>query len=355
MSLIDIQHFRLKNEDDAFAFDNLIASNANVVVVDQIWDQLTDLVKILFIGQLHSESDITCAIENHIGSSTQQEYGVWIYYPWKNVIVHLLDEEEFLIVKTNRNKDKITEQEQKFLRTKKIGVIGLSVGHSAATTIALEGIAGEIRLADFDTLDLSNCNRIKTSITNIGLPKFVITAREILEIDPFIKITCFPKGITEENIDAFITANGVLDAIVEECDSVSIKILARTKARQYKIPLIMEMSDRGMIDIERYDLDCDYPMFHGALAAYDFNEKSANSMVGNEKLQLMYDMVGGANISTQLKNALPKIGVSLLTYPQLASAVMLGGGIATDVLRRILLQQLEKSGRFYVDLDQILN
>ena len=47
---------------------------------------------------------------------------------------------------------------------------------------------GEIRLADFDEIDLSNLNRVRTHLINIGINKAVIVAREIAEIDPYLKV-----------------------------------------------------------------------------------------------------------------------------------------------------------------------
>jgi hypothetical protein len=42
------------------------------------------------------------------------------------------------------------------------------------------------------------------------------------------------------------------------------------------------------------------------------------------------------------------------TWPQLGSAVTLGGAVTTDVARRVLLGQLTRSGRFYVDLEALI-
>ena len=41
-----------------------------------------------------------------------------------------------------------------------MAVAGLSVGRAVVSTMAHEGIGGELRLADFDVLDLSNLNRV---------------------------------------------------------------------------------------------------------------------------------------------------------------------------------------------------
>ena len=50
--------------------------------------------------------------------------------------------------------------EQERLRGLCVAVAGLSVGRAVVSTLAHEGIGGELRLADFDALDLSNLNRV---------------------------------------------------------------------------------------------------------------------------------------------------------------------------------------------------
>ena len=124
-------------------------------------------------------------------------------------------------------------------------MVGLSVGQSIAMTLVLERDCGEINIADFDTIELSNLNRIKTGIYNLGLKKSVQAAREIAELDPYIKVVCYEEGITENNVDDFLTKNGKLDLLIEECDSLDIKILSRIKAKQYGIPVLMETNERG--------------------------------------------------------------------------------------------------------------
>jgi len=61
--------------------------------------------------------------------------------------------------------------------------------------IAMEGLAGEIRLADFDTLELSNLNRIPASVLDLGVNKAVVAARRIAEIDPYLRVVVEPTGI----------------------------------------------------------------------------------------------------------------------------------------------------------------
>ncbi|WP_461487399.1 ThiF family adenylyltransferase, partial [Pedobacter sp.] len=187
---------KLSNTADKAKFDELINNTQGLQVFDTIKEQVAELLRCLNPLIIFSPKEILeQTISKKLGNS--DEYGVWVYYSWSNKLVHLLDEEEFIIVRTNRNKYKITEEEQQLLATKKIGIMGLSVGQSVALTLAMERGFGELRIADFDELDLSNINRIRTGVQNIKLKKTVIVAREIAEIDPFLNVVCYHDGITE--------------------------------------------------------------------------------------------------------------------------------------------------------------
>lgn len=115
--------------------------------------------------------------------------------------MHLLDRDEYFEVITNRNQNKITREEQQHLRTKRIVVMGLSVGGEVAVTVAQEHLCGEIVLADFDRLDLSNLNRLNAGCDELGLKKTTIAALRIARIDPYLKITVFDEGVTEATVD----------------------------------------------------------------------------------------------------------------------------------------------------------
>lgn len=122
---------------------------------------------------------------------------------------------------------------------------------------------GELRLADFDTMELSNMNRIRTGGHNLDVPEAV--AREIVEIDPFLEATIFKDGLNEGNIKDFFEKDEHLLLLVEECDGLDMKIIGRQKAKALKIPFEMDTSDRGMVDVERFDLELNRPILQGLL------------------------------------------------------------------------------------------
>jgi molybdopterin/thiamine biosynthesis adenylyltransferase len=348
------EFYRIKNPDESVALATLLAEKSNLHVFDTIYSQLKDLVKGLNPKVIFNDVTIEEAITKHLNGTDLEEYGVWVYYPWAEKLVHMLDEKEFIQVRTGRNKHKITQEEQDLLIQKKIGVIGLSVGQSVSLTLAIERGCGELRIADFDLLDLTNLNRIRAGVSNVDLKKTVIVAREIAEIDPFLKVSCFHEGITDENIDAFITENGKLDLLIDECDGIDIKILCRLKARKYQIPVLMEASDRGTIDIERFDLEPSRPILHGYIEHLDVS-KVKFLKTNEEKVPYILPIAGVETLSTRMKASMMEIEQTITSWPQLASAVAYGGGITADLARRILLKQLSISGRFFVDIEEIIS
>ncbi len=257
--------FRLTENSDRQELNRLSQSHPNLQIYDTIEGQLIELIKTQHPSQRFTDKQLSAKIHQHLGGVPPEEYGVWVYYPWSDRLLHILDEKEFIQLRTSRNQYKITREEQDTLARQKIGIIGLSVGQSIALTMAMERTFGEVRLADFDSLELTNMNRIRTGVHNLGVSKVIIAAREIAEIDPFLRVECFPEGITEENIDRFLLEGGKLDILVDECDSLDIKIICRQRAKALQIPVVMDTSDRGLVDVERFDLEPERPILHGLI------------------------------------------------------------------------------------------
>jgi molybdopterin/thiamine biosynthesis adenylyltransferase len=324
-----------------------------VSVHNSIYSQVKDLIKCENPKKQWDKYELETAVKNRIGANNEIKFGRWFYYPWSRRLVHLLNEHDFIKVRTNRNFYKITPEEFGVLSKKKIGVIGLSVGQSVSLTMAMERIFGELRIADFDELELTNLNRIRSGVHNLGLNKAVLVAREIMEIDPYLKLSVFDQGLTEENMESFLTADGNLDLLVDECDGLDIKVLCRIAAKKHKIPVLMEASDRCMVDVERFDLEPERDLLHGLIKDLSV-PKLKNLKTNEDKVPYMLAIVGTDTLSTRAQASMLEIGQSINTWPQLASAVTMGGGICADVARRILLNDFTDSGRFYVDIEKII-
>lgn len=324
-----------------------------VFVSDQIESQIGDLIKSENPERTIPSQELEGLVQNFINKIEKDKYGNWVFFPWKNTLVHVLAEEEFIKIRTLRNNFKITPSEQDLLSKKKVGIVGLSVGQSIALAMTLERGYGEIRLADFDTLELSNLNRLKAGVTSLGLEKVVLAAREIAEIDPYLKVKVYREGITSENIEDFLLEDGKLDLLIDECDSLDIKVLLREKARQHRVAVMMDTSDRGMLDIERFDIEPERELFHGLLKGVDVN--SLKSLSNTEKVSIVLKITGLETLTPRMKVSLLEIGQTISSWPQLASGVFLGGASVAHAARKFLLGEDVKSGRFYVDFDQLFN
>ncbi|MCB5170264.1 hypothetical protein LG634_36380 [Streptomyces bambusae] len=130
-----------------------------------------------------------------------------------------------------------------------------------------------------------------------------------------------------------------------------MKLAAREQARALGIPVVMDANDRGLLDVERFDLEPDRPLLHGLLGA-----TTSADLIGlgfEESVDVILTMVDRTRISPELAAAVSRIGTTLSSWPQLASGVALGGALTAEAARRILLGLPRPSGRFYTDLEAL--
>lgn len=340
------------SEPDRAALAALLGSGAVGSVHDTIHDQLADLAAALEPTRDGRRPDPTARIREILAGIPPERYGRWVYYPWTRRLVHLLPGAEFRRLRADRNRYKITPADAGRLRAARVGIVGLSVGMSVALTLALEGVGGSFRLADFDTLGLSNLNRLRAGVADLGLNKAVLAARQMVELDPYLDLHVFPLGVTDTTLDEFFGAGGGLDLLVEECDDLYAKVRLREEARRRGIPVVMDTSDRGLIDVERFDREPDRPLFHGL--AGTIRAAELKGLPTRDKVPFVLGILDAPRLSAAMRASMVEIGESVETWPQLGSAVTLGGALTCDVVRRILLGTFTESGRFYVDLEDLV-
>jgi tRNA threonylcarbamoyladenosine dehydratase len=276
--------------------------------------------------------------------------GNWAYFPWDGRVVHVLAEDDYFDVITDRNHDKITVAEQASLRKRRIGVIGLSVGGEAAVTIAQEHLCGELVIADFDRLDLSNMNRLNAGCDELGAPKTNIVARRIAKIDPYLRVTVYDRGVTDGNANDFLLG---LDLLVEECDSLPLKYEIRRLARARRINIIFAGDERGFLSIEPHAYEDALRPFHGRVtqpqrAHHDYATAA-------EFLRALTVWLGGwQSISERSRASLQQIGATRCGYPQLASEARFAAGQLGHVARRLLLGERLAPFIGHMDLTEML-
>ncbi len=347
--------FDRQDPDHAAAMDALVQTEHVVHVHDTIDAQVADLLRSRSPSSNFSPEDSAARVAGHVGPVGMHDYGRWVFFPWSRRLVHLLPPDEFTELRSDRNRNKVTKAEQALLRRLKIALAGLSVGNAIAVTLALEGVFGELRLADFDTLDLSNMNRIRCGVHEIGLNKAVISARQIFEQNPYANLVLYTDGVTAENLGEFLDGDGEsgrVDVVIDECDNLFIKIKLREEARDRRLPVLMETSDRGMLDVERFDLEPTRPVLHGMLGT--LTSADIPTLPPAARLHLILQIIGESTISPRLAASLLEFGHTLRGLSQLGSDVTLGGATTTAAVRRFGLGQPLASGRIFVDVSELL-
>lgn len=322
-------------KDDKSAKE-LSEENLHLIFVDAFVNQIKELFLIenhKYIGEPKEEVYKTEDFKNYC---TKNNDYIYVYYPWNNTLVKIVKKEKYLILKTNRNRNLITEEEQNKLRDFKIGIFGMSVGSNIAFVLTQAGISNSITIADFDTLDTTNLNRIFAGVHQIGLNKTTVASRRIYEDNPFAEVKIMDKGINSENLE-FLLKEKQLDCIIEEIDDLPMKIKTRILAKKYKIPVIM-ITDNGdgiVLHIERYDLGYD-KIFDKDLPYWEeLIKKPITREIAGQII--MNDIVGGLdkvdpNMLNSVKDVLQK---KLVSWPQLGSAAVYAGVIGTYAIKQI--------------------
>lgn len=345
--------FDLSRADHLAEVEALLDRHPDVLVHDELPTQVAGLLETRDPAGTLDREALAARVAAWLGDEPDAR-GRWAWYPWSRRLVHVLPEPEFRELRTSRNRNKITLAEQEALRGLHIGVVGLSIGQAAAVTLTLEEVGGFLVLADFDFLELSNMNRLRAGVSSLGVNKAVLAAREIYEICPYANVEPWQRAIDADNVDAFLHAGGrPLDLVYEECDDLFSKVLVRERARVHRIPVLMETSDRGLMDVERFDREPERAIFHGLVK--DVRAESLKGMTTFEKVPLVMRIHGREGLSERMAASMVDIQASLKSWPQLASEVALGAGINVDTARRIALGQLTRSGRFYVDMHKLIS
>ena len=150
-------------------------------------------------------------------------------------LVHVLVQPFFDAVRLDRNRNKITLTEQQRLRSLSIAVVGLSVGHVIAHCLVLEGLWAGFASPTSTSSTSRTSIAFRPGVADVGLNKCIVVGRRIAELDPFLPVeVCLderrPPRISRSLLDG-------IDVLVEECDSLDVKLLVREQARRASIPV----------------------------------------------------------------------------------------------------------------------
>lgn len=349
-----VQLFFLEQERDRIRWQQCRAALPELVCNDRLGEQIAELFAID-----HPEAEPKTPAFAHALGDYRRAYfalhapdavGVWVCYPWKNTAVRVLPREEFFRVRTARNRNLITEADQRRLREFVVGIAGLSIGNSIATALALQGCERFV-IADHDALELSNLNRLHMPVTSLGENKAIVTARQVYELNPYARVTVIPEGISDDNLSGFFSGPPRLDVVIEEIDSLPMKWKIREAARAHRIPVLMAtcMGERVLLDVERYDTLPDRKLFVRDVGD-DFLRRVTAPLSRIEWMKAATSIVGEDDTLSEVAATNALIGRTVTTRPLLGSTATVAGTITANAIRALATGTPLPDGRERFDL-----
>lgn len=349
--------FDLSRANDRSKVSALLKTHAIRSVVDDYMEEQRELFAINN-PTLAQSPEFEALFQKYIASITKKApliyHGIWVYLPWLFAISHILHEHDFQRVRTARNRYLVSDGEQEKFYDAVIGIAGLSVGSNVALAIALQGGGRHIRLADHDRLALSNTNRIRSGIQNLGLLKVEMAARQIYEMNPYATVEIFEDGLNPKNIARFFNGAPKLDIVVDEVDHLGMKYLIREHAKKNRLAVVMaaDNGDSAVVDVERYDKNPKTKFFHGRLGNVSY--ESLSDLKKFEIGKMITKHVGPENVTERMRQSLLQLGKTIVSWPQLGGAAMLSGASVAYCVRKIVNGQPVIDNRSIVSLDERL-
>jgi molybdopterin/thiamine biosynthesis adenylyltransferase len=331
-------------------------TSARLNVLDTYGEQYAELLLSKHAHLYRANYDVQVAsiaemLEEHYKGRPAWSLGSWVYFPWKSQLVHILDQHNFEDLRSIRNRDLISREEQKALLGLKVASFGMSVGSAGALAMAISGISRQIKLIDGAVISGSNLNRILTGVESVGKSKALVIGQQIYEMNPYSEVAYYDK-VGTGNINEIFDDPWDTDIAIDEIDDIEMKVLIRYEARKRRKPVLMasELGDTVVLDVERYDLEPDRPLLHGIVPDI---EKLIDNPPENyrEWTKHAVAILDPNNMPLKMQESLLKIGTTIATHPQLGSTVMMTGGVLAFAAKNIALGNSMHSGRYVISLE----
>lgn len=350
----EIRHFSNKNFQE---YKKFLSKHGSYKIFDfykelYVQYKLVKDPKLYFAPKDIKEKNVQ-EIKSHLNPNLSYSYGTWVVGEDKK-IYHLLTKYDYLDLRTIRNRDLITWEEQKSLYNKKILFVGLSVGSHVLLNFIRTGIGKEFTIVDADAIELHNLNRTNFFLDDLGVKKVDVVKKQISMIDPYIKVKTFDRYLDEKMIPNVVKGT---DLIVDSFDNFPVKLMLRKIARKLNIPVLsgFDISKGAMVIVERYDKD---PRLGLELYLNGYSEKDIHE-AGNKgvinKTNLFINIIGRKYHDKKMLDSVLRVGRDLTGYPQLSIATSLTSSLWTAAATDILLNRQSQSLRKYINLDEVLN
>lgn len=350
--------FDLNLHQDVEGMKSLVESGKVVRISDNIDEAVEELYHIDNPAQIDSlDREAYAGYKSSLGDISR--YGKWVFYPWSGTLVHFPNADDLRRLRGSRNRNLITEEERRALiDNKTILILGLSVGSNAVDSLLMQGIGSKYIIVDMDSLAPTNLNRIRAAYDQVGIHKVDVVAKKISELDPFITQIHYKEGLNDDNMEQILSEHKP-DIIIDEMDSLHLKLVIRLRAKELGIPVIMATDDGDdiLLDIERYDQDKEQPILHGIMPQDVIDSILANNHMSRQEMGAIIGkyFVNLENVPVRMLESLMQVGKSLPSWPQLGGAAVLSGLYLAYAAKKIILNQPLNSGRFLMGPEQQLN
>lgn len=148
----------------------------------------------------------------------------------------MLSDEELLRYSRQILLKQVDIEGQLRLKQSRALIVGLGgLGSPVALYLAAAGV-GELHLADFDTLDLTNLQRqIAHTTARVGQPKASSAAQAIHDLNPEIQVHCIQQRADAALLDELVAqATVVLDC----CDNYRTRQAVNAACVRHRVPLV---------------------------------------------------------------------------------------------------------------------
>jgi len=125
---------------------------------------------------------------------------------------------------------------QEKLAKSKVAIVGLGgLGTVSSLYLALAGV-GHLRLIDQDTVEPHNLHRqVLYTPKDLGYPKAEVSAKRLMEINPFINVELVPENVNVDNVEKLL---GGVDCVVDGLDNMRTRYLVNRTCAKLKIPYV---------------------------------------------------------------------------------------------------------------------
>lgn len=213
----------------------------------------------------------------------------WVAYPWRRVAFRVPGPATYRRVLHSRNFPIIAPEEEQILGKAHVILAGLSVGRSVAQLLSRLGI-GTLTVVDADVIDLSNANRmIGVGVPDLGLPKAISVARELVELNPYADVRPIVDRLTPDSLEEMLGLSRA-DILVEMVDDGAAKVGLRRVAHAHDVPVVMatDIDWDPMVDVDMPG----EPLFGGRLTDAELDALAQPNMDIAEKTPIMMRVIG---------------------------------------------------------------